>query len=735
MRGVAVRFLRCAAWFAALVVLLVTFEAAQAARDTRGYAPLRRVPRPAKATIGPLAPPGDVVVKFREGLTVHSGRARLGHANAARVVNAFNRRGLPSPLPSVPGDPETIRGRRLTAEDRVRALLPDLSLYFRLPVSDPPQVAELIDELNSLDEVELAYFAPRPEVARLRGTDSSGLHQYAPAATTPNFESGQLYLGTAPGGVDARAAWTLPGGTGIGTQIIDVEYGWQLTHEDLPGGPSAVVIGFNPQDDTHHGTAVLGEMAAGRNGIGMTGIAYETDIGISSVWTMSTASAIVLATDSSDPGDAILIELHAPGPHYDFQGRDDQAGYVAMEYWQDNFDAMLYAWANGVIVCEAAGNGSENFDDPMYDSLFHPAYRYSHAIICGAGNPPNSTDNDRSPLTFSNYGQRVDLQGYGILVYTLGYGDLYSAGGINYYYTAGFSGTSSASPIVTGAVLCVSGVFQQMLGMVPDADTIRNLLINTGSPQQLPLLTRHIGPRPNLRAALATLFDPVDSVWYGDMTLQPGESGAIPVTLSNSHPVRDIYLPFVLSGPAPIAIDSLTRGPRTEYFEYLQIAYDARPSGIAGYALRADNGSGSPPLAPGSGVIAWLWVRAGDGPGNQADVLDTAWLGSSTRLRLVSVFDDGYPDYFAPGTVTVVPTCDCTLHGDLNANGVLDVTDVVGVVNVAFRAGAPAASDLGCPHATRADYTCNGQIDILDVVRAVDVVFRGGPPVCDPCAL
>lgn len=720
--------------FTSFCALMLSMSPSAFARSTQGYAPLRKPAKPLNASLSPNAAAGHVVVKFREGMTVHSGKSRLGAASARRVIDVFTQRGLPQPAPSITGDAESIRQKRMAAEDRAKTLLPDLSLYFRLELFDPALATDLINELNTLDEVEVAFYAPLPEVASRPRSLSERYDSWGMASSTPNFESGQLYLKAAPGGINAYAAWTLPGGTGSGTQIIDIEYGWQLTHEDLPGGASAIVIGTNVLGDTDHGTAVLGEMAAGRNGFGMTGIAYDTDIGISSVASMSTANAITLAANASSPGDAILIELHAPGPHYNFQGREDQAGYVAMEYFQDNFDAILNAWAQGVIVCEAAGNGGEDFDDPMYDSLFHPDYRFSHAIICGAGNPPNSLDPDRSKLNFSNWGQRVDLQGYGIMVYTMGYGDLHNAGGRDFWYTAGFSGTSSASPIVTGAVLCVSGVFQQLFGIVPDADTISNLLKNTGSPQQAPNLWRNIGPRPDLRAALGGLFEPVDSIWYGNITIASGESAAIPITLSNSHPVRDIYLPFLLNGPAPIVLDSVTRGPRTENFEQVLKVFDHTAAGKVGYLLRADNGNGTPYLPAGNGIVGYLWVHANSGPGNQIDILDSAWLGSSTRLRLISAFDDGYPDYFQAGSITTVIPCDCSAHGDVSDDGAFDVTDIIGVVNIAFRGSAPAITDANCPHATRADYTCDGSVDIQDVVRTIDLIFRGGPPLCNPCS-
>ena len=263
---------------------------------------------------------------------------------------------------------------------------------------------------------------------------------------------------------------------------------------------------------------------------------------------------------------------------------------------------------------------------------------------------------------FSNWGQRVDLQGYGTLVFSTGYADLYNGGTRDSWYTDTFGGTSSASPIVTGAILCVSGVHQQMLGGVVGADSIRNLLKATGSPQQNPLKVYNIGPRPDLRAALSLLFDPTDSIWYDHISLDPGHEGAIPISLTNSHALNEFILPFNLSGSAPVQIDSLTRGPRTDYFETLQLTFDNRFFGGAAYQMRANAGGGSPALTGGSGIVAYLWVTAKIAaiPGQTADV-DSAWFASNARLKIQSSFQDGYPDAFSAGSVTITGVaCDCS---------------------------------------------------------------------------
>jgi len=38
-----------------------------------------------------------------------------------------------------------------------------------------------------------------------------------------------------------------------------------------------------------------------------------------------------------------------------------------MEFWPDNFLALKMATEKGIIVVEAAGNGAENLDDPIYN--------------------------------------------------------------------------------------------------------------------------------------------------------------------------------------------------------------------------------------------------------------------------------------------------------------------------------------------------------------------------------
>ncbi len=706
-----------------LVFCMAHFALARSTSDfVPTYQPLRPVVKPQHIAIAPDARPGHVVVKFKRGVAIDAKSSRIGGDGATVVRQIAQENGLADWIPSITGDPQTIREKRMAAEDRVKMNLPDLSLYFETAVDDPAVAAEVIDRLNRRDEVEIAYFQPQAELASK--TDF---------VITPNWETNQDYIDPAPGGVDAYAAWTVPGGNGQGIQIVDVEYGWQLTHEDMTKGLTAVGIGANSTDAAfrNHGTAVMGEMVADSNEFGTIGIAYEADFGHSSA-SQGTAQAIYSAIGVSEPGDVVLIELHAPGPHYNFQSREDQLGYVAMEYWDLNFAAILNGYANGVIVCEAAGNGSEDFDSPIYDTIFQRDYRNSHAIICGAGYPPAAGSLDRYKLGFSNYGSRVDLQGYGVSVYTTGYGDLYAGSSQDEWYTSGFSGTSSASPIVTASVASLSGVFKNWYSTIIDADSIRALLVATGSPQMPDPPTLLIGPRPNLAGAIGLTFEPVDSIWYGAIELAPGEKVPVPVMLKNSHAVNDIYLPFKLTGSPTIFIDSITRGARTAGFESASIVFDNRFAGEIGALLRANAGGGAPLLPAGEGEVAQLWVHTtANAVAGQVETIDSTWLGASTRLRLVSYFHDGYPDFFAAGSITIGPSCDCLHQGDYDDDTFLTALDLSDLIDVLFASGTDPIDPI-CP-VPRGDLDCDGFSTALDLSVLIDHLFAGGAGPCDPC--
>lgn len=283
------------------------------------------------------------------------------------------------------------------------------------------------------------------------------------------------------------------------------------------------MIGGTQLDDLtwrNHGTAVIGEFGGDRTGFGVTGICPDANVQAISIGDLGSAPAIRQAANRLNPGDILLIELHRPGPRATGQG---QEGFIAIEWWPDDFDAIRYATSRGIIVVEAAGNGAENLDDPIYNTPeagfpstwtnpFNRSNRDSGAIV-GAGAPPPGTHDqdygpDRSRLDFSNWGAVVDVQAWGREVTTCGYGDLQGGTNEDEWYTDQFSGTSSASPIVVGALGCAQGVIRAQGKSPLTPAEARNLLRATGSPQQdapgRPI-SQHIGNRPDLRQMILHL--------------------------------------------------------------------------------------------------------------------------------------------------------------------------------------------------------------------------------------
>ncbi len=440
-----------------------------------------------------------IVVKLREGSDARLERGDLvaSRSDLAPLRRALAQRGIgPGRFSrTFSRSPEKLRADRARGERRSGRRLADLALYFTVDVPPGSDANALAAALRALPLVESAARWPEP----------------APPPVdldppTPDFTELQTYTAAAPAGIGSAAFAGAPGADGAGTRFVDIEFGWQLAHEDLELPASTLLpIGtpFNPfMDFGSHGNAVLGILSARANGYGVTGLVPAAEVRLAPSFTVEfgwdvglAIEAALAALEPAGPGDLILIEQQmyvcgSPG------GGGTQVGTGPVEEFPAWRDAIEDATALGVTVVLAAGNGSLDLDSPACADAFNRALGDSGAIFVAAGSAST-----HAPLSYANYGSRVDLQGIAEGVATLGGGALFGDSDVLQNYQANFGGSSSASAMVAGIALAVQGMRIASGAQPLDGLALRELLVETGTPQAPgPSL---IGPLPDLAAAHA----------------------------------------------------------------------------------------------------------------------------------------------------------------------------------------------------------------------------------------
>ncbi|SIS56840.1 Por secretion system C-terminal sorting domain-containing protein [Chryseobacterium joostei] len=348
---------------------------------------------------------------------------------------------------------------------------------------------------------------------------------------TPDLESLQTYLNDNPG-INAKYAWSR-GITGQNIRIRDVEYGFYKTHEMLSNQNSIQLEpGYTPNSGLSnnnyrdHGTAVVSILGSIKDNIGLTGAVYNaSEIKGYMEWTTvgyNRASAVSRSINASQAGDIILYEMQTGG-------KDGQ--YCPAEYDSVIWDLTKAATDSGIIIVAAAGNGNQDLDDPFYAA--YRARGNSGAIIVGAGTP-NTTHSKQS---FSTFGSRVDVQGWGSSVLAAGYGSYQKYDNDNNRTYNYFSGTSSATPTVASAAVLVQSFYRQTTGQYLSPAAMKNLLVSTGIPQGGTDVNKKIGPLPNVRNAILQL----ESKFVSPVkTLSPLEVKIYPNPSSSSIAIQNI---------------------------------------------------------------------------------------------------------------------------------------------------------------------------------------------------
>lgn len=423
--------------------------------------------------------------------------------------------------------PEKIRFLEQRAAAHSGVAQPDLA-GMMVVHAPPTELQALATALNASPLTEWVYF--------------QGLRPPPPCAdiypSTPQYFPAYQGYWEADPGLAMHAAWGQHrAARGGGIRIADCEYWYIDAHEDLcdivnePGhtpDPAIFTYGWD-----NHGGATLGEMVSLDNEYGCTGLVPEAQALFFSEWTLEggyrRSTAIANAIASVDKGDIVLLEMQASGV----------GGYVPAEYDPAVWTITKNGTDAGVIVVGAAGNGNENLDSASYQNYMDRGD--SGAILVGAG----SSNRAHNKLSFSTYGSRVNLQGWGENVFTLGYGSFAMHGGDgNQSYEGWFSGTSSASPFVAACCVSAQGLAEHYLGRRLLPHELRTLLIDTGIPQGS---GGHIGPLPNMTAAAQAVVNlDADKMLFEVQNLVAGESATFSVT--QAEPFATVYFVYSRSG-------------------------------------------------------------------------------------------------------------------------------------------------------------------------------------------
>lgn len=376
---------------------------------------------------------------------------------------------------------DELAATRALGEARSGTALPDLSSWFLLTVDSIGEGAALRDALEDLEIVEMVQ--PDPQLVATQIVDPE--------------EDNQRYLDVAPVGNGTEWAWAQPGGTGDRVTIAVIDSGFDTSHPDVDRADApGVRIPHRPERNIAHGLQVLGILIADDDDAGIRGIAHDAGIRIINSGTTGAdaARAVGLATAALGPGDVLSIS----------QGIRATSGssiVLPLVYSAAVRDALRTAAAKGIITVVSAGNGGANLDS-YADRLGtdSPA-----TIVVGAGGsgsvPGCGGGTAGAKVAASNFGSRVDLQGWGECVRTTTVGNGYTWWGF----------TSAATPMVAGAAALLSSMYEAQRGVTPTGPQVRAILRSTGSPQ---VGRATIGPRPDLRSAMGVVGEmPANDMW------------------------------------------------------------------------------------------------------------------------------------------------------------------------------------------------------------------------------
>jgi subtilisin family serine protease len=387
------------------------------------------------AARAPAAVPGSIIVGFKTNVTA-KGRAGVLSAVGARPTKRFAQ--IDSTVVSVEPANTSRTIRALERDSRVAYVEPNFILHAATTPNDPSFPQEWgLD--NTGQQVNWTSGTP--------DADIDAKEAWSVSTGSPDVRVAVIDTGVDVAHPDlAQNIWINDGENCAGCRTNRIDDDGDGYLDDWRGWD--FVNGDNdPTDDNGHGTHVAGTIAAaGNNGVGVTGVTWNSKI---------MALKFLGSDGSGSTGDAISAILYARAKGVPILNNSWGGG----EPSQALQDAIAQTDASGELFVAAAGNDFTNTDsEPFWPS----SYDIPNIISVGA-----SDQFDRKAW-FSNYGVRtVDFSAPGTNIYSTWRSGTYRFA----------DGTSMATPAVSGAAALAKAVFPNASGV-----GLKALLLRTVDP-------------------------------------------------------------------------------------------------------------------------------------------------------------------------------------------------------------------------------------------------------------
>ena len=311
-----------------------------------------------------------------------------------------------------------------------------------VPIND--QERELIEKVTvTLSPTEGYLSLPGEETAFLTIIDDERSAHLAEIVSEPNFKDQWHLLNTAENlgtpGMDLNLLKVWQDYSGKGVKVGVVDDGVEATHPDLVDNydPSP-----NPEDplgffDGWHGTAVAGIIAAkAGNDLGGVGVAHNATLTSFNIFDFEADLAeslrMQMAMDVSNNSWGFILPFRA-----DFAVDDVEMGRAIQEVAEKGRNGL------GTVFVFAAGNSQAQAQMSNYSNLTNSRYTISVAALTAEG----------EQTSYSSQGADILVSAFGSEN-----GDVFSTDRVGEPgydpgdYTFGFSGTSAATPMVSGVV-------------------------------------------------------------------------------------------------------------------------------------------------------------------------------------------------------------------------------------------------------------------------------------------